>query len=41
MALFPEWAKASRFVTAPGAGHQTTRVFAAPEFVRLVFGERE
>lgn len=41
IALFPEWAKASRFVVAPGAGHQMTRVFAAPEFVRLVFGERE
>lgn len=41
VALFPGWAKRSRFVTVPGAGHQTMRVFAAPEFVRLVFGERE
>ena len=39
--LFPGWAERSRFVAVPGAGHQTIRVFAAPEFVRLVFGERE
>ena len=39
--LFPGWAERSRFVAVPGAGHQTMRVFAAPEFVRLVFGERE
>lgn len=41
VALFPAWAKRSRFVAVPGAGHQTIRVFAAPEFIRLIFGERE
>lgn len=41
IALFPEWAKASRFVVVPEIGHNTNRVFAAPEFLRLVFGGRE
>ena len=41
IALFPEWAKRCRFVAVPGFGHQWSKVFAAPEFVRLVYGERK
>ena len=40
IALYPEWAKQCRFVGVPGFGHQWSKVFAAPELVRLVYGER-
>lgn len=41
IALFPEWAKRCRFVGVPGFGHQWSRVFAAPEFLRFAYGERD
>ena len=41
IALYPEWAKQCRFVGVPGFGHQWSKVFAAPEFVNFVYGERK
>ena len=41
IALYPEWAKQCRFVGVPGFGHQWSKVFSAPEFVKFVYGERK
>ena len=41
IALFPEWNKQCRFVTVPKYGHALNKVCAAPEFLKLIFGERE
>jgi|GEM_PF-3377643 len=39
--LFPEWSRQCRFVSVPKYGHQWRGVASAPEFVRLIFGERD
>ena len=41
VALFPEWRKQCRFVSVPKYGHVWSKICAAPEFLRLIFGERE
>ena len=41
IALYPEWAKQCRFVGVPGFGHQWSKVFADPEFVKFAYGERD
>ena len=40
IALFPEWDKQCRFVSVPKYGHVWSKVCAAPEFLKLIFGER-
>ena len=40
IALFPKWRKQSRFVPVPKYGHVWSKVFAAPELLALIFGER-
>ena len=41
VALFPAWNRQCRFVSVPKYGHAWSKVCAAPEVLRLIFGERE
>lgn len=40
IALFPAWSRQCRFVSVPGYGHVWSKVCAAPELLKLFFGER-